>query len=342
MISLTTFLALLTYANSQDEPAPQGWPKETRTLQYTASADRSKQPMVMYAAKANEKRPLLVGLHTWSGGYDQAGGEVAYARWCIERDWHFIHPHFRGRNGTPQSMGTELVVQDIIDAVEFVKKHHAVDTDRIYLVGGSGGGYASLLMAGRAANLWAGVSAWVPIGDIRAWWEHCNGKLRYARDIEGAVGGKPDTSEKAAEECVKRSAVTYLHKAGGVNLDINAGVHDGYTGSVPFSQSLYAFNKVVPEKDRIAAKLIETFYQTRRLPEQLPKADADPLYGQKQPIFRKTSGNTRVTIFEGSHEIIHEAALNWLAQQRKGKPARWDVKKIHRLKTSNKESEANR
>ena len=239
-------------------------------------------------------------------------------------------------------MGSELVVQDIVDAVEFMKKHHAVDTDRIYLVGGSGGGYASLLMAGRAADLWAGVSAWVPIGDIRAWWEHCNGKLRYAKDIEGAVGGRPDTSEKSAEECVKRSALTYLHNAAGVNLDINAGVHDGYTGSVPFRQSLYAFNKVVPEKGRIAPKLIETFYQTRRLPEELPKADADPLYGQKQPIFRKTSGNTRVTIFEGGHEIIHQAALNWLAQQRKSKPANWEVKTIHYLKTSDKEGKANK
>ena len=40
---------------------------------------------------------------------------------------------------------------------------------------------------------------------------------------------------------------------------------------------------------------------------------------------RKTSGNTRVTVFEGGHAILFEAALAWLEQQRKGKPAVWDV-----------------
>jgi hypothetical protein len=35
-----------------------------------------------------------------------------------------------------------------------------------------------------------------------------------------------------------------------------------------------------------------------------------------------------VTIFEGGHEIVHQAALNWLAMQRKGQPAVWDLKKF--------------
>jgi len=342
MIKLAAMLALAMCLHAEDKPAPKGWPEETRTVEYRATVDESMQPAVMYAAKSDEKRPLLVGLHTWSGGFDQAGGETIYARWCIERDWHFIHPHFRGPNRTPQAMGSELMVQDIIDAVEFMKKNHAVDTDRIYLVGASGGGYASLLMAGRAPDIWAGVSAWASISDIRAWWEHCNGKWRYSGEIEKAAGGRPDTDPKAAEECEKRSAVTYLHRAAGVNLDISAGVTDGHKGSVPFSHSLRAFNRVVPKKGRIAENLIEQFYKTRKLPEQLPAAAADPLYGKKRPIFRKTSGNTRVTIFDGDHEIIHEAALNWLAQQRKSRPATWDLKNVHHLGDGEKAREANK
>lgn len=321
------------------KPAPKGWPDAVKTLTYQASSDETLQPTLIYTAKATEKRPLLVGLHTWSGGYEQAGGEVVYARWCMENDWHFIHPHFRGPNWTPEACGSEMAVQDILDAVTFMQENHAVDADRIYLVGASGGGYASLLMAGRAPDIWAGVSAWVPITDLRIWWEQCDGKLNYAKHVEKVVGGRPDENARAVEECVKRSASTYLDKAVGVNLDINAGVTDGHGGgSVPFSHSLYAFNQVVPKVDHIDPALIEAFYETQSLPDGLEKAEADDLYDEKQPIFRKVSRNTRVTIFDGKHEIIHTAALNWLAQQQKGKAANWDVQERYDLKT--KENEA--
>lgn len=322
-------------------PAPKGWPEEVKTLIYSTSIDRSKQPTLIYTAKDKSKRPLLVGLHTWSSNYTSGGGDVVYARWCMNKDWYFIHPNFRGPNSTPQGCGSELAVQDIVDAVEFMKKTYAVDTDRIYLVGVSGGGYMSLLMAGRTPDIWAGVSAWASISDIRAWWEQKKGKSKYARHIERAVGGSPDQNEKAAGECVKRSALTYLDKAAGVNLDISAGVTDGHGGgSVPFTHSLHAFNKVVPENDLIAPELIEAFYKKQALPEGLKKAVADPLYERKQPIFRRVSGNTRVTIFQGRHEIIHNAALNWLAAQRKGRPTVWNVRDQHDLETNDREAEA--
>jgi predicted peptidase len=225
-----------------------------------------------------------------------------------------------------------------------MKKNYNVDSDRIYLIGSSGGGYASILMAGRKPEIWAGVSAWVPISDIRAWWEQkdkSKGRDRkYAKHIEKSVGGSPDQNEKAARECVKRSAITYLQNASKVNLDINHGVHDGRKGSVPFTHSLFAFNKIVSEQDRIPVKNIEEFYKTQKLPQGMAKAKPDKLYGNKQPIFRKISDNTRLTIFEGGHEIVHKAALNWLAQQSKGKPAIWELKGEKELKTSDKESDS--
>ncbi len=321
----------------------KGWPQQIKKVEYPTTLDKSQQPMLVHTAANSGKRPLLVALHTWSGGYTQTGGEVVYARWCIEQDWHFIHPHFRGPNRSPDACGSEKAVQDIIDAVEYMKQHHKVDPDRIYLVGVSGGGYASLLMAGRAPHLWAGVSAWVPISDVRAWWQQKDqgGPTKYARDIEKAVGGRPDQNSRAAQECVKRSAVTYLHKASGVNLDINAGVADGHKGgSVPFTHSLYAFNRVVPEADRIDDDLIKAFYAKQALPEGVAKAEPDPLYGKKQVIFRKVSRNCRVTIFQGGHEIIHQAALNWLARQRKSQPAHWNVTSAYQLKTNKNEGDS--
>jgi acetyl esterase/lipase len=340
LVAFMLITGITVKANDKEDivfkPAPKGWPESVKTVKYPTSIDKTMQPMLVYTPKTKEKRPLLVGLHTWSGNYTQAGGETVYARWCIKNNWYFIHPDFRGPNRTPNGCGSEKAVQDIIDAVDFMKKHYDIDTNRIYLVGASGGGYMSLLMAGRAPEIWAGVSAWVPISDIRKWWEQKKGS-HYAKHIEKATGGQPDQNPKAAEECVKRSAITYLDKAASVNLDINAGVKDGRGGSVPFTHSLYAFNKVVADEGRLPTEFIETFYETQKLPPTVKEAEVDDLYGNKKVIFRKVYKNTRVTIFKGGHEIIRPAALNWLAAQRKNKPANWT--KIEKLDLKSDKSE---
>ena len=195
----------------------------------------------------------------------------------------------------------------------------AVDENRIYLIGASGGGYASLLMAGRAPELWAGVSAWVPISDLAKWHaETSKRKLRYAGEIEKSIGGKPVAGSKALTEARKRSARTYLERAKEVNLDINAGITDGHNGSVPISHSLEAFNILAIKKDRISPELIEEFTRTAKVPKALAgQAPADSSYGKKTVRFRRASGSVRVTIFQGGHEIIAPAALQWLAKQKR-------------------------
>ena len=108
-----------------------------------------------------------------------------------------------------------------------------------------------------------------------------------------------------------------------MNLDICHGVHDGRTGSVPFTHSLLAFNAIVAEKDRLPTAELQAYYDTEKLPASWPAASADPSYATWTPRFRKTAGHTRVTIFEGGHELVHQAALNWLALQRKGQAPVW-------------------
>jgi len=298
--------------------APKGWPKEIREIKYLSKADNTKQPALFFAPTVRgEPRPLLVGLHTWSSDYRQ--NNSPYGKWCIEHKWNFIHPNFRGPNRRPQATGSELVVADILSAVEFAKKNGAVDETRIYLVGASGGGYAALLMAGRAPEVWAGVSAWVPILDLAQWHAHTSKrKMKYAREIELSIGGKPMVGSEAAAEAMKRSPVTYLAHAKGVPLDINAGINDGHSGSVPISHTLEAFNLLAAAKDRLSAKQILEFTRTAKVPASL--ADAVPIdktYGAKRVLFRRQSGAARVTIFQGGHEIIPAAALHWLANQQR-------------------------
>ncbi|MHC4572600.1 MAG: alpha/beta hydrolase family protein [Planctomycetota bacterium] len=294
------------------------WPGEVKEIRYFSSADASLQPALFYAPRTTEEAvPLLVALHTWSGNYKQRMS-VPYARWCIEKRWVFIHPHFRGPNWTKEATGSELVVADIVSAVDYARAHAKVDADRIYLVGASGGGYTSLLMAGRAPHIWAGVSAWVPISDLRAWYHECEkAGRRYANHIVKSCGGPPGTSAEVDLEYKKRSPITYLKKAKGLPLDINAGIKDGHTGSVPISHSLRAFNLVAAEKDRICEGDVRYFVEKAQVPPRLKEKLSDPAYGEKVPLFRRVSGKARVTIFDGGHEIIYEAALTWLSKQRK-------------------------
>ena len=299
----------------KDEPA---WPRQVREIRYLSSADSTAQPAMFYAPDKNEDRiPLLVALHTWSGSYNQKIS-IPYAQWCIDKGWIFIHPDFRGPNRRPEATGSELVVKDILSAVDYAKKSANVDPNRVYLVGASGGGYTALLMAGRAPHIWAGVSAWVPIADLRAWYfESSKAGRRYADDIVKSCGGVPDANAGVDREYEKRSPVTYLHKAVSLSLDINAGITDGHTGSVPVSHSLRAFNLVAAPGDRISEEDIKFFTEEAQVPAHLKAEISAPAYGKKVPLFRISSGRARVTIFDGGHEIIYEAALSWLAEREK-------------------------
>ncbi|MSU34409.1 MAG: hypothetical protein EXS36_04740 [Pedosphaera sp.] len=103
LIALSQFIIGLSAA---DLPAPppialdNAWPPGVGVVRILAS-DGERQLARWFSASSNNKRPLLVGLHTWSSTYDSAGSDAVYADWCIRQGWHFIHPNFRGFNNTP-------------------------------------------------------------------------------------------------------------------------------------------------------------------------------------------------------------------------------------------------
>lgn len=320
---------LLTPLAAGKEPTTiAGWPAEIEDIRFESAADHSQQPALFYNPKRDKAVPLLVGLHTWSGGYRQADSEAAYARWCIREGWAMVHPHFRGPNNTPEACGSDLAVQDILSAVAYAKKTVAIDPDRVYLIGVSGGGHMALLMAGRAPETWAGVSAWCGIADLAAW--HADNtrhgkKTRYAEMIERACGGPPGTSPEIDQQYKHRSPITWLANAKTVSLDINAGITDGHNGSVPVSHSLRAFNAVAAAADRISDAEIAALAAQPKIPDSLRQTIDDPMFRSNPVLFRRASGNVRVTLFQGGHQILPDAALAWLARQKKGAAADWSL-----------------
>lgn len=323
-----------------------GYPPDVVAVEYRSDGDDSMQPALFWKPESQDPVPLLVALHTWSSDYRQAGGETQYASWCQRAGWAFIHPNFRGINKTPQALGSDLVVADIRSAVTFARGRVDIDPSRIYCIGVSGGGHASLLMAAREPGLWAGVSAWCGISDIAAWHRQCKDTsfTRYAGMIESALGGNPSESDELKRDAWHRSPLAWIERADKLPaLDINHGINDGRKGSVPFTHSIHAFNAAVPAEERLAESAIETFYQTQKLPSELQHyrvKHPDPLYGDRRPVFRKTVGSTRLTIFDGGHEIVHEAALNWLAAQAKGRPVKWDPPRAIELSVDSADRES--
>jgi len=318
--SLASFAALIAVSSSAGAGAagPRGWPPDVETIRYHCSSDDSAQPALFFAPDLPGPLPLLVALHTWSGDHLQTL-QVPFADWALERGWVFIAPEFRGPNRRPEAAGSELVVQDILDAVAEARRRAHVDPRRIYLIGLSGGGYTALLMAGRHHELWAGVSAWVPIADLRAWYRECRALgSDHADDIVASCGGPPGASAAADREYRLRSPLTWLDPGDDVPLDINAGIHDGHSpGGVPVCHALRAFNAVAREPDRVSEDEIAHFVERRTVPSHLSRPLDDPDYGDRPPLFRRTSGSARVTLFDGGHEIVYEAGLRWLERQRK-------------------------
>ena len=299
-------------AKKTDNPAKE--------ITYLCSFDNTQQPALILEAKSKEPRPLFVTLHTWSANYKQCQG---YARHLVKHDVYMIAPNFRGKNtvGNKLSMGSDAAISDILDAVKYMQKNYNIDNNRIYLIGGSGGGFMSLLTSSRSRDIWAAVSSWCPISDIVKWHEYYSPKpgtaKGYGIHIEKNIGS-PQTDEKAKAEAIHRSPVTHLE---GVSypLDISHGILDKV---VPVEHALWAFNKVAAPKDRftdaeIAA--IKNIANTKKTPEGFPEVTEK--YGRYKIYVRRISGNVRINIFHGGHVILGATGVQWLLKQQKGKAA---------------------
>jgi poly(3-hydroxybutyrate) depolymerase len=290
-----------------------------------SSRDGAEQhAMLMLPESAAAPVPLLVHLHSWSADYKSSGEMEVAVREVQQRGWAFVSPDFRGPNNRPEACGSDLAVSDIVDSVRYAQSNTKIDGRRIYLLGGSGGGHMSLLMAARHPELWAAVSAWVPISDLAAW--HASTKaagLRYREMLEQCCGGPPG-SPAADAEYRKRSPLPILARARRLPLSINVGIHDGHKGSVPVSHSLLAFNEVAkangqPKKVFRPAD-IDYIKSEQCLPAGIADdtAPADP--GRKhQVLLYRTAGRASITIFEGGHETDFATAIRWLETHKRGR-----------------------
>lgn len=309
---------------------PSGSDAPLREVEITSSVDGTTQVVMVWVPDTDKPTPLLVALHTWSGDFRQANPRDQFWGEAKARGWAFIHPDFRGPSNTPHGCASELAIVDVLDAVTYAKQHANIDDTRIYLVGSSGGGHMALQMVGAAPEVWAGVSAWVPITDLAAWHafhtrDGTSGK--YARHIEAACGGPPGASAAVDAQYRDRSPIHHLSNAAGLPVDINAGIYDGHRGSVPIDHSLRAFNVLAeanghPEM-RLSAEEMAHLVEHATIPpgwaETLPDDAAQPR--RYAVLLRRTAGPARLTLFDGGHTQDPAPAVAWLAAQRRVDPS---------------------
>lgn len=310
---IVLFLPILVIAQ-QNEPAwdltaNKSWPLPFQQVQIKSTMDNHLQQAWYYESTGNPLQPLIISLHTWSGDYNQ---EDPLAREALLRNWNYIHPDFRGANNKPEACGSPLVIADIEDAIRFAIQKGKVDTHNIHIIGVSGGGYTALLAYMKIRYPVKSFSAWVPISDLRSWyWESRGRKAKYADDVEKVAmkNGAMDWPDLDS-----RSPIHLLYPASlrkNAELHIYAGVHDGYTGSVPISQSMQFYNKIAaaiyPTRKHLL--ITETLQQSLLAKRINPAADSTLKLNDRQiHLFRKTD-RISITLFEGGHEMLVPSAL---------------------------------
>lgn len=325
MVVRISILMLATLLTLSAAMADESLPPLTK-VEVTSPLDGESQPVLYWAPEHAETKPtaLFVFLHSWSSDYKQDNSK--WQKQAVEHGWIYLHPNFRGVNNSLKACGSRFARQDILDAMDFAQKKFNIDKTRVYLAGVSGGGHMSMLMAGHYPDRFSAVSAWVGIGELAEWHHfHVNDGVpgKYATMIQQSFGGGPGDSPEIDAEFRDRSPVYHLSRVGDLPVDIFAGVNDGHSGSVPIRHSLMCFNAIAmaSKSKGVSEAEMQQLWEHRVLTTpQTNDTPTDEVLGREIKLRRMTSQGSRITIFEGGHESIPEAAVDWLRNQRRLTP----------------------
>jgi predicted esterase len=282
-----------------------------------STADDHRQPALWLPPDADEPRPPMVIVHSWSSGYLQHIN-IPLAQWARQHDWAAIVPQFRGPFDRPEATGSNRAVQDVVDAIDFAIARGGVDPDRVFVIGVSGGGMKSLLMAGRHPDRFAGAVSWVPVYDLVSWYAYNRDEQpdrHYAGDIRRSCGGDPAADARARRSCEHRSPAAHLDDARAARLPvyIAVGLDDRV---VPPDHALRAYNQLADAGDRLAGPVVAAAAESR-LPGALRGSDqARTFFEPEDPdvILSRSSGPVTLVVFDGEHDMVYHPGLEWMVR----------------------------
>lgn len=285
------------------------WDESFKVISIKSSIDGTLQKAFVYKTTSQKAKPLAVSLHPWRGSFDQYD-TLAYL--CKQKNINYIHPDFRGPNNKYEACCSNLALKDIEDAIAYAKANLNVDTSKIYLIGGSGGGYATLMMYMRSKYNIRKYSSWVAISDLYQWYEECiiNDDKKAINEIRSCTNSKKMINK---EEFNKRSPIKYttpIWKQKNSQLLIYAGVNDGINGGVQITHSINFYNKVLTDlKITDSSKYISHREKLYLLEHRKTTYNYGKI-GSRDIILKKEIPNIKITIFKGGHELLWEQAMD--------------------------------
>ncbi len=324
ILSLLIVQSAFSQNDNERETTQKTWPAECKKVEIVSTADHTMQPAYFFRTKSSQPRPLVVRLHAWSSDYSKPDG---VAQLCIDNDYNYIHPDFRGPNNCPEACGSPLVIRDIEDAIDYAIAHARVDTASIHIIGGSGGGYATLLCYMQLKRPIKTFTAWASITNLVDYYYQCAGRRekygKYMNDLEQVTSGLPQdgfTPFFNQEEAIRRSPVfmntpVYLRKNS--KLFIYAGIHDGCLGGhVPFTHSLRFFNKVVSDFDYSNQEILFSADEMLWLTDW--QTTGAPVFKDKYSVLvhRRYLDKVEMILFEGGHEMIPDRILDEVKEEK--------------------------
>jgi len=284
------------------------WDTSFKDVLIKSSIDSSTQKAYFFPTTATYPQPLIVSLHSWSGNYTQFDTISILSK---NKNWNYIHPDFRGNNVRKEACCSDFVSSDIDDAITYAIRNSNVDTNRIYVMGYSGGGMATLFTFMKSKHKIRKFSAWVPVTDLTAFYHQ--GLIRHNKYPAEAIScaGSENNSINYIE-AEKRSPLylkTPIEKLNYSKLDIYTGIYDGIQGSVPISHAVDFYNKIIKDLKVTDQQFYVSDYEKSMLYNQLKPGNDKGLIGNRLIFLKKKYKNVQLVIFEGNHEMLPVYAI---------------------------------
>jgi predicted peptidase len=291
------------------------WRDEFKIVDVKSPIDETLQQAYFYKTKSVDPQPLIVSLHTWSTDYTQYDSINEFS---FRKDYNYIHPNFRGMNNTKDACCSELVISDIDASIDFALENANVDTTKIYVMGMSGGGYATLAMFMKSKHRIKKFSSWVPLVDLVQWYDETKIlKLKYAAEILACTQSKDGIlNEKIARQKSPIYWETPIDKLNYSTLEISTGIYDGMRGNgvIPITHSINFYNKLLSDLDiSDSSKYVSAAEKLALLEFRKPLGNFGQISGREVALVKETN-NIKLTIFEGGHEILHKYAFEELVK----------------------------
>ncbi len=167
-----------------------------------------------------------------------------FAAQADERGWLLLSPNLRNLFGEVRGRTASLENQhDIIDAINYMKAHFAVDPSRIYMSGFSTGGGIAATVAAKYPHLFAAVVDWAGPTDLGEWEQQLSSLMSLD------FGCPPQGPGQCPIEWQRRSARSMTENLMHVPMAI---VHGRTDAAVPFEQSEKLYLKMAEYYDPAA------------------------------------------------------------------------------------------